>query len=235
MGSVRKTFSKQTLEKFEDASASIPLRPLERAFWAANIRLGEDPGGQAGSRKTQFRRYVASVDQSHPKELNQLGDALGALIAEVATSKVEYLVKAAEADGFVFADGAFRPARTAPRSRAKTRAELDLTHLNLDARDLAASERFYGTLLGLPATRRDHALRIEHPSYLLVLNSGEPKVGGAFHFGFRVAGAAAVDAWIEHLRANRVPVLVEPKRAGGVYVARVADPDGYEIEIYADL
>jgi len=39
-----------------------------------------------------------------------------------------------------------------------------------------------------------------------VLNAGEPKIGGAFHFGFRVAAAA-----------------------------HVADPDGYEIEIYADL
>jgi catechol 2,3-dioxygenase-like lactoylglutathione lyase family enzyme len=235
MGGVGKVFSKETLEKFEAASASIPLRPLDRAFWAANIRLGEDPGGPEGSRRTQFRRYVASVDQSDPKELNQLGEALGALIAEVATSKVEFLVKAAESDGFVFADGAFRPARTAPRSRTKTRAELALTHLNLDVRDLAASEHFYGKLLGLPATRRDEALRIEHPSYLLVLNAGKPKVGGAFHFGFRVAGAPAVDAWIEHLRANRVPVLIEPKRSGGVYVARIADPDGYEIEIYADL
>jgi catechol 2,3-dioxygenase-like lactoylglutathione lyase family enzyme len=235
MSGVGKVFSTETLEKFEAASASIPLRPLERAFAAADIRLGRDPGGPEGSRRTQFRRYVASIDQHDPKELNQLGDALGALIAEVATSKVEYLVKAAESDGFVFADGAFRPARPAPRSRAKGRAELDLTHLNLDVRDLAASKHFYGDLLGLPATHRDGTLRIEHPSYLLVLNAGEPKVGGRFHFGFRVAGADGVDAWIEHLRANRVPVLVDPKRAGSVYVARIADPDGYEIEIYADL
>jgi hypothetical protein len=29
--------------------------------------------------------------------------------------------------------------------------------------------------------------------------------------------------------------LEEPKHVGAVYVARTADPDGYEIEIYADL
>lgn len=114
-------------------------------------------------------------------------------------------------------------------------AELCLTHLNLDARDLDASYRFYGELLGLPVTRRESLLRVEHPSYLLVLNVGEPKVGGTFHFGFRVAGAGDVDAWIERLRSNSTPILVEPNHAGSVYVARVADPDGYEIEIYADL
>jgi catechol 2,3-dioxygenase-like lactoylglutathione lyase family enzyme len=114
-------------------------------------------------------------------------------------------------------------------------AELRLTHLNLDARDLDASSRFYGDFLGLPVIRRDGVLRVEHPSYLLVLNAGEPKVGGTFHFGFRVTGARDVDAWIERLRSRGVPIIVEPKHVGSVFVARVADPDGYEIEIYADL
>jgi catechol 2,3-dioxygenase-like lactoylglutathione lyase family enzyme len=114
-------------------------------------------------------------------------------------------------------------------------AELRMTHLNLDARDLDASSRFYGEILGLPVLRRDGNLRIEHPNYLLVLNAGEPRIGGTFHFGFRVTGAADVDNWIERLRCHDVPIIVEPKQAGSVYVARVADPDGYEIEIYADL
>ncbi len=114
-------------------------------------------------------------------------------------------------------------------------AELRMTHLNLDARDLDASSRFYGELLGLPVVRRDGTVRVEHPDYLLVLNAGEPKVGGTFHFGFRVAGADDVDAWIARLRDHAVPILVEPKNAGSVYVARVGDPDGYGIEIYADV
>ncbi len=114
-------------------------------------------------------------------------------------------------------------------------AELQLNHLNLDARDLDASYRFYGELLELPARRRDGTLRVEHPTYLLVFNAGEPKVGGTFHFGFRVAGAGDVDAWIERLRLHGTPIVVEPKQAGSVYVARVTDPDGYEIEIYAEV
>jgi hypothetical protein len=47
MGGVPKVFSRRTLEKFEDASASIVLRQIDRAFQDADIRLGEDPGTAA--------------------------------------------------------------------------------------------------------------------------------------------------------------------------------------------
>jgi hypothetical protein len=120
---VSKAFSAPTLEKFEKAAASIPLRQLDRAFDAAGIRLGTDPGGPAGSRRAQFRRYVASVDQRDARQLEGLGDALGALIGEVAESKVEFLVKAAGSDGFFFADGTFRAARAAAGSLAVARVE----------------------------------------------------------------------------------------------------------------
>jgi hypothetical protein len=119
----RTVFSKRTLEKFEDASASIPLRQLDRAFAAARIHLSKDPGGPEGSRRAQFRRYASGVDQHDPQQLDRLGDALGALIEEVAASKVDFLVKAAESDGFVFADGVFRPAETAASSSAVTHVE----------------------------------------------------------------------------------------------------------------
>jgi len=114
---------------FEDASASIPLRQLDRAFDAVAIRLGKDPGGSDGARRVQFRRYVASVDQDDLQQLDRLGDALGALIEEVATSKKDFLVKAAERDGFIFADGVFRPAESVPSSFAVTRVE-DLARID---------------------------------------------------------------------------------------------------------
>lgn len=103
-----KFFSPRTLGKFEDASASIPLRRLVRAFDIAGIRMGEDPGGADGARKVQFRRYIAGVDKHDPQQLDRLADALGSLIEEVATSKQDFLVKAAESDGFFFKDGTFR-------------------------------------------------------------------------------------------------------------------------------
>jgi hypothetical protein len=126
---VPKVFSGRTLGVFEDASASIPLRQIDRAFQGVDIRLGRDPGGPDGARRAQFRRYLAGVDQHDPQQLNRLGDALGALIEEVAASKQDFLVKAAERDGFVFADGVFRPAGTRPKSFAVTRVE-DLTFID---------------------------------------------------------------------------------------------------------
>jgi hypothetical protein len=123
MGGVPKVFSRRTLGEFEAASASIPLRQIDRAFEGANIRPGKDPGGPAGERRMQFRRYIAGVDQQDPQQLDRLGEALGALIEEVAASKEDFLVKAAERDGFFFADGVFRPTETAPGSFAVTRVE----------------------------------------------------------------------------------------------------------------
>jgi Abortive infection C-terminus len=135
MGSVPNVFSRSTLGVFEDASASIPLRQINRAFEGADIRLGEDPGGSDGARRAQFRRYIVSVDQHDPQQLDRLGDALAALIEEVAASKQDFLVKAAERDGFIFADGIFRPAGTAPSSFAVTRVE-DLAFIDDRARRL---------------------------------------------------------------------------------------------------
>jgi hypothetical protein len=120
---VPKAFSRRTLGVFEDASASIPLRQLDRAFEGVGIRPGQDPGGPDGARRAQFRRFLVSVDQHDPQQLDRLGDALGALIEEVAASKQDFLVKAAERDGFIFADGVFRPAGTAQSSFAVTRVE----------------------------------------------------------------------------------------------------------------
>jgi hypothetical protein len=120
---VPKVFSRQTLGVFEEASASIPLRQLVRAFESAAIRPGKDPGGPDGARRVQFRCHIAGVDQHDPQQLGRLCDALGALIDEVATSKQDFLVKAAERDGFIFANGAFRAADTSQASFAITRGE----------------------------------------------------------------------------------------------------------------
>jgi hypothetical protein len=150
IGSMPKVFSRRTLGEFEAASASIPLRQIDRVFEAAGIPLGQDPGGSAGERRAQFRRYVAGLDRSDRQQSSLLGDALGALIAEVAVSKQDFLVRAAERDGFYFADGVFRPVEIAPRSFAVARVE-----------DMALIE--------------DHGRRLR----LLANDSPEDAIGGA--------------------------------------------------------
>ncbi len=133
---VSKIFSRETLRVFEDASANIPLRPLDRAFERAHLRLGKDSeDGAGGARRTQFRRYVAGIDQHDPHQRDRLGAALGALVAESATSKQAYLVTAAERDGFRFTDGIFVPADTRPQSFSVTSVE-DLASIDDRARRL---------------------------------------------------------------------------------------------------
>ena len=129
-------FSPETLEKFEAAAASIPLRQLVRAFENAGIRAGKDPGGPDGARRVQFRAYVADVAQRDARQLDQLCAALGALIEEVADSKQAYLMQAAEQDGFAFAGGAFRAADTSRQSFAITRIE-ELASIGVRGRRLS--------------------------------------------------------------------------------------------------
>ncbi len=115
-----------------------------------------------------------------------------------------------------------------------TPSAMTLSHLNLDVTDLDRSERFYRDVLGLLVTRRSDSLFIRCGDAILVLAAGAPVIGGTFHFGFRVADDAAVDAWFLRLRALDVPVIDMPAHRGSVFVGRLCDPDGYAIEIYAD-
>jgi catechol-2,3-dioxygenase len=114
-------------------------------------------------------------------------------------------------------------------------ADLDLTHLHLDVRELERSERFYRDVLGLPVDRRDTSLIVRRPGFLMVLNAGEPSVAGTFHFGFRVATPGDVDEWFTRFATTGVSIVKAPNAANGVYVGRIADPDGYPIEVYCDL
>lgn len=110
---------------------------------------------------------------------------------------------------------------------------MTVTHLQLDVRDLDRSASFYGEALALPVERAPTKLTIRQPSFLLVLAQGTPVVGGSFHFGFRLESAADVDAWFA--RAEGLRVLATPETRNGVYVGRIADPDGYIIELYAEV
>ncbi|GAC1543480.1 MAG: hypothetical protein NVS3B16_09880 [Vulcanimicrobiaceae bacterium] len=108
-----------------------------------------------------------------------------------------------------------------------------LAHLNLDVGDLSRSADFYAEKLGLAVESAETTVTVRWPSFLLVLTLGSPRASDNFHFGFRVAGSRDVDAWVALLRERNVPVVAPPERRGSVYVARVTDPDGYIIEIFA--
>jgi catechol 2,3-dioxygenase-like lactoylglutathione lyase family enzyme len=111
---------------------------------------------------------------------------------------------------------------------------MKIAHLSLGVSDLAASEIFYRDVLGLPAKRDGDGVRVDWPDFLFVLSERPPADRGKFHFGFRVASAAEVDAWAERLRANNVQIVSGPASDGGTRQLFFLDPDHYEIEIYAE-
>ncbi len=112
---------------------------------------------------------------------------------------------------------------------------LTLAHINLDIADLTRSEAFYRDVLELPVTRRSDSLLVRWPGGLVVLELGTPAAPNSFHFGFRVETRAAVDEWFERFAQSGTPIVESPVERAGVYVGRIADPDRYPVEVYADL
>jgi catechol 2,3-dioxygenase-like lactoylglutathione lyase family enzyme len=114
---------------------------------------------------------------------------------------------------------------------------MDLNHLHLHVRDLAAARRFYETYFGF----HEHVRHGE----ILFLRNGEgfdlalvPDPGAAhsfpswFHFGFRMESPAAVRALLDRLRVDGLPPSREIIEEPDLVAFRVADPDGHAIEVY---
>ncbi len=235
---MQKVFSRRTLGVFEDASASIPLRQIDRAFDSAGIRLGQDPGGPDGARRARFRRYIVSVDQHDRQQLDRLAIALGAMIDEVAASKQDFLVKAAERDGFLFADGVFRPAGTGPGSSAVTRTSVILaSEPQVFVSDLEAARAFYVDRLGFKVV-----LSYGEPTFYaqIARDGGRLNLrrvsGPVFDSGFRSREVDALSATFSLDDAK--PLFLKYQKAGvvfhqtlrtepwGVRTFIVRDPDG---------
>ncbi len=110
-------------------------------------------------------------------------------------------------------------------------------HLSFPVRDVERSRRFYRDVLGF----RDHGggaavaeLTIGGTKLVLV-RADQVEAPRELHFGFREATREAVDAWGSTARAADLTVDFGPARAEwGGYVLYFRDPDGYQIEIWAD-
>ncbi|SRR5881394_2980562 len=93
-----------------------------------------------------------------------------------------------------------------------------LTHINLAVRDTERALRFYEQVFGLREYGRGDGLLAEDPS-----TAGA--VGGVAHFGFRLVDPNDIE------RADG-RLLRRGEFAPGLPYVYVADPDGYEIEIW---
>jgi catechol 2,3-dioxygenase-like lactoylglutathione lyase family enzyme len=114
-----------------------------------------------------------------------------------------------------------------------------LDHLSIQCADLAASARFYDTVLAPLGGRRvmDLGLAIgygvDRPTFWL----GGQQTGDGFresHIAFAAPDRAAVDAFFAAARQAGAEVLHEPRRwpeyHAGYYGAFVRDPDGNNVE-----
>lgn len=112
-----------------------------------------------------------------------------------------------------------------------------LNHAQLVVADVSVSRAFYAHWFGLTDAVHDEEgfVMLRDPAGgLLALHHGSPgqPVGDAFHLGFQVGTAEEVVAFRERGRAAGLEEVAF-ERSGGFAYARVRDPDGYAVEVYA--
>lgn len=113
-----------------------------------------------------------------------------------------------------------------------------LTHISLAVRDVERSLRFYRQVFGVEEVYREEgAIQAQTPGSRDVIAFDEDaaragQVGGVAHFGFRLLAPADIDAAVQEVERAGGKVLRRGEFAPGLPFAYVADPDGYEIEIW---
>jgi catechol 2,3-dioxygenase-like lactoylglutathione lyase family enzyme len=114
-----------------------------------------------------------------------------------------------------------------------------LTHISLAVRDPERSLAFYGHVFGVREYFRDaDQIQAQGPGAfdVLAFERAAPgkagAAGGIGHFGFRLKRAADIDRAVAEVEQAGGALLRRGEFAPGYPFAYVADPDGYEIEIW---
>jgi catechol 2,3-dioxygenase-like lactoylglutathione lyase family enzyme len=113
-----------------------------------------------------------------------------------------------------------------------------LTHISLAVQDPDRSLRFYERLFGVREYYRDErSIQAQGPGPhdVLAFERSEERVGargGIDHFGFRLIDPADIDEAVRCAIEAGGKLLRRGEFAPGFPFAYVADPDGYEIEIW---
>jgi catechol 2,3-dioxygenase-like lactoylglutathione lyase family enzyme len=113
-----------------------------------------------------------------------------------------------------------------------------LTHLGLAVADPERSLRFYRDVFGVVEYFRDEKqIQVKGPGPHDVIaferrpaEAGRP--GGIEHFGFRLTDPGDIDLAVREVEGAGGRLLRRGEFAPGFPFAYVADPDGYEIEIW---
>jgi catechol 2,3-dioxygenase-like lactoylglutathione lyase family enzyme len=112
-----------------------------------------------------------------------------------------------------------------------------LNHAQLVVADVAASRAFYARWFGLTEAAHEEegfVILRDAAGGLLALHEGapEPRCDDNVHLGFLVAGARDVLAFRARARAEGLQEAAFDQ-AGSFAYARVRDPDGHAVEVYA--
>jgi uncharacterized protein len=203
---------------------TLPIRRLglevgaSVAITAAWIRVPElsvEPLGQRYTRLAERRWLYESRDFRAELEVDELG----------LVTRYEGWCEAVASE-----DGA-----PAPAVPLRTRG---LSHLQLAVVDLDRAKRFYADLFGVQGYYRDEtSLQVLGPGSHDVISfeldaEKAGRSGGIGHFGFRLVDPADIDRAVVRAEAAGGKLLRRGEFAPGFPFAYVADPDGYEIEIW---
>jgi catechol 2,3-dioxygenase-like lactoylglutathione lyase family enzyme len=108
----------------------------------------------------------------------------------------------------------------------------------LAVRDVERSLRFYQQVFGVEAYFREEGrIHVRTPGCqdVITFDQHAPSPGtrgGVLHFGFRLHTPADIDAAIREVERAGGKVLKRGEFSPGFPYAYVADPDGYEVEIW---
>lgn len=113
-----------------------------------------------------------------------------------------------------------------------------LTHISLAVRDPDRSLKFYTDVFGVREYYRDDdQIQALGPGKHDVIAferavSAAGQTGGITHFGFRLTRPTDIDRAVAEVESAGGRLLRRGEFAPGFPYAYVADPDGYEIEIW---
>ena len=120
-------------------------------------------------------------------------------------------------------------------------ATFGLTHIALAVADVERAFRFYEAVFGMVAVYRgDGFVQAQTPGTRDVLvfekkpaEAGRP--GGVIHFGFRLRSADDIDAAAAAITAAGGVIKEKGEFVPGEPYIFLADPDGYEVEVWYEL
>lgn len=117
-------------------------------------------------------------------------------------------------------------------------ATFGLTHLLLAVRDLDRAAEFYHAVFGTEVLSREgNRVHATTPGSkdVITFEQNSPAsgtAGGIIHFGFRLVSPEDIEAAILEAQQAGGTLLRRGEFAPGYPFAYVADPDGYEVEIW---